>query len=433
MADADESSSDETKDEPGLKDDFDDESALRKVLFDLSASKSGLTGEVSSPMKRRRSRHASLSGGQGTVCVPMIAGLTERQADVFSLFDPEGSGRVRPEEIRSAAVNSGLEREFPEVWQLMTSLDSHDSVDFEERDDRTRMLCTAFSFTNDYVQQQSTRSHLAILEMTSSSSDHPGLPVVLGRTNPPTHSHKSDKTGDELPIEAEPTEVQDGEATCGQVNIAVNMSRGMPWFRRAKDPGWFVVGNRRVVERLNRDWLDKKSLQQLCEDVNELLCCCDSMGCLVTLKHQSSDCSCEDITRLGEHLQLFEDEPFVLCKNEKYCGFCFFLVTAALVIVTVAWGALHKHQSNGMMVACGVLLAITTMCCFCMNFRRRRMMDWEVPHGEIKRFAARWGKKYGFHLTFELHFDGPSYFILRPKRQASKESTDNDLQPEQQV
>lgn len=34
--------------------------------------------------------------------------------------------------------------------------------------------------TNDYVQQQSTRSHLAILEMTSSSSDHPGLPVVLG-------------------------------------------------------------------------------------------------------------------------------------------------------------------------------------------------------------------------------------------------------------
>jgi len=227
----------------------------------------------------------------------------------------------------------------------------------------------------------------------------------LRRTNPPTHSHKSDKTGDELPIEAEPTEVQDGEATCGQVNIAVNMSRGMPWFRRAKDPGWFVVGNRRVVERLNRDWLDKKSLQQLCED----------------------------ITRLGEHLQLFEDEPFVLCKNEKYCGFCFFLVTAALVIVTVAWGALHKHQSNGMMVACGVLLAITTMCCFCMNFRRRRMMDWEVPHGEIKRFAARWGKKYGFHLTFELHFDGPSYFILRPKRQASKESTDNDLQPEQQV
>lgn len=32
-----------------------------------------------------------------------------------------------------------------QVWQLMTSLDSHDSVDFEERDDRTRMLCTAFS------------------------------------------------------------------------------------------------------------------------------------------------------------------------------------------------------------------------------------------------------------------------------------------------
>ncbi|CAL1154689.1 unnamed protein product [Cladocopium goreaui] len=87
-------------------------------------------------MKRRRSRHASLSGGEGTVCVPMIAGLTEQQVqglrEVFSLFDPEGSGRVRPEEIRSAATSSGLEKEFPEVWQFMTALDGHDSVDFQE-------------------------------------------------------------------------------------------------------------------------------------------------------------------------------------------------------------------------------------------------------------------------------------------------------------
>lgn len=68
-----------------------------------------------------------------------------------------------------------------------------------------------------------------------------------------------------------------------QVFIAMNITRGMPWFRREKDPGsaqfgsqfrktkivslkkvnfsldpagWFVVGNRRVVERLNRDWLE---------------------------------------------------------------------------------------------------------------------------------------------------------------------------------
>lgn len=129
MADADESSSSEEKEG------FDDESALRKVLFDLSANKTD-EGETSSPMKRRRSRHASLSGGEGTVCVPMIAGLTEQQVqglrEVFSLFDPEGSGRVRPEEIRSAATSSGLEKEFPEVWQFMTALDGHDSVDFQD-------------------------------------------------------------------------------------------------------------------------------------------------------------------------------------------------------------------------------------------------------------------------------------------------------------
>ncbi|CAL1154694.1 unnamed protein product [Cladocopium goreaui] len=248
----------------------------------------------------------------------------------------------------------------------------------------------------------------------ASSSDRPGLPVVLGRTNPPTNSVKSNKSiksqgpekfNSERSVEAEQTELQDSEATCGQVFIAMNITRGMPWFRREKDPGWFVVGNRRVVERLNRDWLEKKHLQQLCED----------------------------ITRLGKHHQLFEPEPYVLCKTEKYCGFCLFLVTAVLIIITVAWGALHKHQSNGLMVACGVLLAITTMCCCCMNVRRRRMMDWEVPITEIKRFATIWSKKYGFHLTFELHYDGPSYFILKPKQQASTKSGKDEEQMNQMV
>lgn len=248
----------------------------------------------------------------------------------------------------------------------------------------------------------------------ASSSDRPGLPVVLGRTNPPTNSIKSNKSNksqgpekfySERSVEAEQTDLQDSEATCGQVFIAMNLTRGMPWFRREKDPGWFVVGNRKVVERLNQDWLEKKHLRQLCED----------------------------ITRLGKHHQLFEPEPYVLCKAEKYCGFCLFLVSAVLMIITVAWGALHKHQSNGLMVACGVLLAITTMCCCCMNVRRRRMMDWEVPIAEIKRFATIWGKKYGFHLTFELHYDGPSYFILKPKQQASRESAKDEEQMNQMV
>jgi len=227
--------------------------------------------------------------------------------------------------------------------------------------------------------------------MAASSSDR--LPVVLGRTNPPTNSKSQPK--DELPVEVLPTELQDSEATRGQVFIEMNLTRGMPWIRREKGPGWLVVGNRRVVEKLNRDWLERKDLQQLCED----------------------------IARLSKHLQLFEDEPHVLCKSEKYCGLCLFLTTAVLVIITVAWGVLHQRQSSGLMVACGLLLAISTMCCFCMNFRRRRMTEWEVPHGEMKRFAARWGKKYGFHLAFDLHLDGPSYFILKPKQEASKASS----------
>ena len=168
-----------------------------------------IAGEANSPMKRRRSRHASLigpvsmvffpkkngvpkgllQGGEGTVCVPMIAGLTEQQAifrmvriekkrgkkrknmkthsffskfifcifggkltnhlclvtilnpyrlcsvasqvqglrEVFSLFDPEGTGRVRPEEIRSAATNSGLEKEFPQAGNNIVS----SRVDFD--------------------------------------------------------------------------------------------------------------------------------------------------------------------------------------------------------------------------------------------------------------------------------------------------------------
>lgn len=51
----------------------------------------------------------------------------------------------------------------------------------------------------------------------------------------------------------------------------------------------------------------------------------------------------------------------VTCSSDFSITFCLF-----------AW-------QNGMMVACGVLLAITTMCCFCMNFRRPVLVMFELP------------------------------------------------------
>lgn len=51
----------------------------------------------------------------------------------------------------------------------------------------------------------------------------------------------------------------------------------------------------------------------------------------------------------------------VTCSSDFSITFCLF-----------AW-------QNGMMVACGVLLAITTMCCFCMNFRRPVLAMFELP------------------------------------------------------
>ncbi|CAK9113369.1 unnamed protein product, partial [Durusdinium trenchii] len=114
------------------KNQVDEESSgEEKVPFD-SRGKKKTSG--ASPL-RRRSRHAALTGGKGSVCVPMIPGMTEQQVqglrEVFGLFDPEGSGRVRPDEIRTAASNAGLEKEYPEVWQLLAGLESHESVDFE--------------------------------------------------------------------------------------------------------------------------------------------------------------------------------------------------------------------------------------------------------------------------------------------------------------
>ena len=76
--------------------------------------------------------------------------------------------------------------------------------------------------------------------------------------------------------------------------VGINISRGTPWYRRSREPGWFVVGGRRAAERLNKDWLERQDLQHLADD----------------------------LSRLGERLRLFDDEPYVLCKREKYCSVC---------------------------------------------------------------------------------------------------------------
>mmetsp|Transcript_52369 Transcript_52369/g.109117 ORF Transcript_52369/g.109117 Transcript_52369/m.109117 type:complete len:233 (-) Transcript_52369:8-706(-) len=109
---------------------------LRKVLFDVEPRQSA-NGSLPSPSKRRRSRQAAI-GGLGTVCVPIRAGLTEEQVqglrEVFSLFDPDGSGRVCPKTIAKSAATAGLERDSPEVWRLLSWLESesYESVDFED-------------------------------------------------------------------------------------------------------------------------------------------------------------------------------------------------------------------------------------------------------------------------------------------------------------
>lgn len=90
---------------------------------------------------------------------------------------------------------------------------------------------------------------------------------------------------------------------CCEVVVGINISRGTPWYRRSREPGggteshglvvvtgWFVVGGRRSAERLNRDWLQKQDLQHLGDD----------------------------LTRLGERLKLFDDEPYVLCKRATW-------------------------------------------------------------------------------------------------------------------
>mmetsp|Transcript_60782 Transcript_60782/g.130604 ORF Transcript_60782/g.130604 Transcript_60782/m.130604 type:complete len:204 (-) Transcript_60782:46-657(-) len=85
--------------------------------------------------RRTRSRTASL-GLRGTVLVPVRAGLSEPQVqelrEVFALFEVEGTGKVSPSAVKSAASAAQLERESPEVWRMLAGLTSEEPVDFEE-------------------------------------------------------------------------------------------------------------------------------------------------------------------------------------------------------------------------------------------------------------------------------------------------------------
>eukprot|EP00931_Biecheleriopsis_adriatica_P092408 TRINITY_DN66217_c0_g1_i1.p1 TRINITY_DN66217_c0_g1~~TRINITY_DN66217_c0_g1_i1.p1 ORF type:complete len:224 (+),score=46.94 TRINITY_DN66217_c0_g1_i1:51-722(+) len=111
---------------------------LRKVFFASSPASSQNDGHSpAESLKRRLSRKTSI-GAHGIVSVPARAGLCEQQVqglrEVFGLFDTEGSGRVSPSAVRQAASDAGLQRDAPEVWRLLGSLEDGEgsSVDFEE-------------------------------------------------------------------------------------------------------------------------------------------------------------------------------------------------------------------------------------------------------------------------------------------------------------
>eukprot|EP00930_Biecheleria_cincta_P057078 TRINITY_DN43071_c0_g1_i1.p1 TRINITY_DN43071_c0_g1~~TRINITY_DN43071_c0_g1_i1.p1 ORF type:complete len:243 (-),score=55.94 TRINITY_DN43071_c0_g1_i1:72-800(-) len=119
----------------------DDESTLRKVLFEAATPDSSMPrlsdGPGTPQFMRRRSRHTSLGGARGTVCVPVRAGLCEQQVqglrEIFGLFDPEASGRVCPSMVRKLASDSSLEQRSPEIWRLLAGVrDSEEPVDFED-------------------------------------------------------------------------------------------------------------------------------------------------------------------------------------------------------------------------------------------------------------------------------------------------------------
>ena len=83
-----------------------------------------------------------------------------------------------------------------QVWQLMTSLDSHDSVDFEERDDRTRILCTAFSLQLSRPWLKRTPHSLISLRFAVTCSFEASWPKSLIKTS----SIMNHKQGDDIVV-----------------------------------------------------------------------------------------------------------------------------------------------------------------------------------------------------------------------------------------
>eukprot|EP00747_Dinoflagellata_sp_TGD_P167866 gnl/TRDRNA2_/TRDRNA2_193110_c0_seq1.p1 gnl/TRDRNA2_/TRDRNA2_193110_c0~~gnl/TRDRNA2_/TRDRNA2_193110_c0_seq1.p1 ORF type:complete len:214 (-),score=68.26 gnl/TRDRNA2_/TRDRNA2_193110_c0_seq1:90-731(-) len=96
-------------------------------------------GELPSPARdgdEAGPRRRKMSIGKSAVFVPARAGLAERRVqelrEVFGLFDPEGTGKVAPAEIRRAASEARLADENPEIWKMLAGLNADDPVDFEE-------------------------------------------------------------------------------------------------------------------------------------------------------------------------------------------------------------------------------------------------------------------------------------------------------------
>eukprot|EP00439_Symbiodinium_sp_Y106_P026212 s910_g3.t1 len=181
------------------------------------------------------------------------------------------------------------------------------------------------------------------------------------------------------------------ELVFGQVYIALHLTRGIDHANVRTKDSFYIVGNRNHILSLNAVWLEKEQLTTLCKDVK----------------------------RLGAKLHLFEAEPYALCKkdaqldSEKYIPLCMFAITCLLTIGATASSILNWEDGKAcLMIAAGLVFSLTVMCCFCLNFRRRKILDWEVPLTELDHFAREWSSKHGLKLRFEFNRVGPSYFVV---------------------
>jgi len=260
----------------------------------------------------------------------------------------------------------------------------------------TRSTAAAMSGTT-----RSTERTVSVSAPAHSSMSSTSLPVMLGNK---AHLPPGDiqKRPDEVRKPAKRQDTQrlpsahfkanahpaDDESVFGQVRIALHLTRGIDHADQRTKDSYYIVGNRQVAESLNAAWLSKKQLMMLCKDID----------------------------KLGEKLHLFEDEPYALCSTEKYIPCFMFFITCVIAAATVAVTVSEQYYVQAvLMVAGGTMLSITLMCFFCLTFRRRRILDWEVPHKALNHFAHEWGAKHGLRLRFEFRHQGPSFFVLSPK------------------